>query len=110
VGAFGPSRKPATAATVARARELRAEGLTYVQIATRLGYSANTIRKIVNSDRKQRDPRANWKTAAKRIGVSLTEYTAHREAGERWCTLCRTFQHESRMKAGLTQCLDCSAD
>ncbi len=107
---IGPSKKPATEQVIQRARELRSQGLTFVQIATRLGYSAGTVRKLVNTERKERDPRASWKTAAKRIGISLEDYTKRREAGFRWCTVCKEFKHEAEMKAQQSQCLLCASD
>jgi len=104
----GASNRPADDRTIARARELRDQGLTYVQIATRLGYSVGTIRKLcLGGNRTERDPRANWKTAAKRIGITLEAYTARREQGERWCTICRTWKHEAYMKPEQSQCVDC---
>jgi transcriptional regulator with XRE-family HTH domain len=109
VGSYGPGKKTASEATIKRARELRDQGLTFVQIGTRLGYSVSTIRKLINGERKERDPRASWKTAAKRIGCSLEEYTEHREAGERWCTICRTWKHEAEMKPRQSQCLPCAS-
>jgi hypothetical protein len=48
-----------------------------------------------------RDPaRANqWRIAARRIGVTLDEYTQARAANLRWCWACRRFRELHRFGA-----------
>lgn len=38
------------------------------------------------------------RTAAKKIGCTVEEWIARREAGERWCTTCRQWQVVENMQ------------
>jgi len=40
--------------------------------------------------------RTTWRLAAKRIGITLEEYTRNRLAGLRWCYACRRWRAPAR--------------
>jgi hypothetical protein len=59
------------------------------------------------------EERARWSAAARRLGVSLEEYAAHRAAGERWCWRCRSWLPEASFPQPQARhgspCLTCRA-
>lgn len=42
--------------------------------------------------RKSRQMMWGWKAAAGRLGITYEEYAAHREAGDRWCCVCKRWR------------------
>lgn len=63
-------------------------------------------------------PFAPWAIAARRLGVSLEEYTRQRVAGNLWCWRCRRwrrkerFGHDRARRFGRrnTSCIECQQE
>lgn len=53
----------------------------------------------------------SWKTAARRLGISLELYLEKRAAGERHCSTCKTWKPVAAFHAGprVTDCKPCIA-
>lgn len=82
--------------------EMRTQGKTCAEIAVVFGVSENSVqyhtREIVLTDEQRAAiaERQAYKIGAALRGITVEEYTAHREAGDRWCGAHRAWEPSER--------------
>lgn len=85
-----------------RARELRATGATYAQIAAEMGITPSVAHNyasdvaLTDEQRAEISARAGFTNAAVRLGISAEEYASHRDAGERRCSVHHAWEPAER--------------